>query len=188
MRRRRIKDKYKLAAIAGSMIFLSATMQIVPKVYADARPEVIPTVHNAQVDNLERKEEHRGGTFRISRDWGSEDSDILLRIAMAEAEGESTEGKALVMMVVLNRMQDDRFPGTISEVVFQPGQFTVTNEGGRYYTTEPNEDCYEALRMVMVDAWDESAGALYFESVGVEGWTDRNCEYLFTEGNHKFFK
>ena len=59
-----------------------------------------------------------------SRDWGAEESEMLLRIAMAEAEGESVEGKALVMLVVLNRVWSDKFPDTIEEVIFQPRQFS----------------------------------------------------------------
>ena len=39
-----------------------------------------------------------------SRDWDTEESQMLMQIAMAEAEGEDTEGKALVMCVVLNRV------------------------------------------------------------------------------------
>lgn len=60
----------------------------------------------------------------MSRDWDAEDSQMLLKIAMAEAEGESVEGKALVMLVVLNRVWSDEFPGTIEEVIFQPKQFS----------------------------------------------------------------
>ena len=37
-----------------------------------------------------------------SRDWDSDDSERLMKIAMAEAESEGVEGKALVMLVVLN--------------------------------------------------------------------------------------
>ena len=43
----------------------------------------------------------------MSRDWGAEDAYLLEKIAMAEAEGEDTEGKALVMLVVLNRVWSD---------------------------------------------------------------------------------
>ena len=51
-----------------------------------------------------------------SRDW--DEGDVLMQIAMAEAEGESVEGKALVMLVVLNRVWTDGFPDDISDVVF----------------------------------------------------------------------
>ena len=136
-------------------------------------------------------EETTQETLVMSRDWGAEDSKILLKIAMAEAEGESTEGKALVMMVVLNRVWSDGFPNTIEEVVFQKSgkayQFSPVAKGGRYWTTEPNEDCYAALEMVE-HGWDESKGALYFEACKGESWHSRNLEYLFSCGNHNFYK
>lgn len=122
-----------------------------------------------------------------SRDWDGEDAERLMKIAMAEAEGESTAGKALVMLVVLNRVWSDEFPDTIEEVIFQPGQFSVTEEGGRYYTTEPDEGCREALYLVSM-GWDESQGALYFESCKSDSWHSRNLEYLFREGNHRFYR
>ncbi len=122
-----------------------------------------------------------------SRDWDAEESQMLMKLAMAEAEGESVEGKALVMLVVLNRVWSDDFPGTIEEVIFQPKQFSPVTEGGRYYTTEPNEECREALELVM-NGWDESGGALYFESCEGGSWHSENLEYLFQEGNHKFYR
>lgn len=123
----------------------------------------------------------------MSRDWSAEESQMLMKIAMAEAEGESVEGKALVMLVVLNRVWSDDFPDTIEEVIFQPKQFSPVTEGGRYYTTEPNEECYEALGLVM-SGWDESRGALYFESCERSSWHSENLEYLYQVGNHKFYR
>lgn len=122
-----------------------------------------------------------------SRDWGAEDAEMLLRIAMAEAEGEGTKGKALVMLVVLNRVWSDEFPDTVEEVIFQKNQFSVTMPGGRYYTTEPDEECMEALHLVNT-GWDESYGALYFESCEGDSWHSRNLEFLFQAGNHKFYR
>lgn len=122
-----------------------------------------------------------------SRDWDGEDSEMLMKIAMAEAEGESVEGKALVMLVVLNRVWSDAFPDTIEEVIFQPRQFTPAVPGGRYYTTEPDAECYEALELVL-SGWDESYGALYFESCAGSSWHSRNLEFVFEFGNHKFYR
>lgn len=122
-----------------------------------------------------------------SRDWDGDDSERLMKIAMAEAESEGVEGKALVMLVVLNRVWSDDFPGTIEEVIFQPRQFSVVTEGGRYYTTEPDAECYEALELVL-SGWDESYGALYFESCAGSSWHSRNLEFLFELGNHKFYR
>ena len=120
-------------------------------------------------------------------DWDGEDERMLAKIAMAEAEGESVEGKALVILVVLNRVWSDEFPDSIEEVIFQKNQFSPVAEGGRYWTTEPDAGCYEALELVM-GGWDESQGAFYFESTGRDGWHSQNLEFLFEFGGHKFYR
>ena len=122
-----------------------------------------------------------------SYDWDGEDERMLAKIAMAEAEGESVEGKALVILVLLNRVWSDEFPDSIEEVIFQKNQFSPVAEGGRYWTTEPDAGCYEALELVM-GGWDESQGAFYFESTGRDGWHSQNLEFLFEFGGHKFYR
>lgn len=123
-----------------------------------------------------------------SMDWGTEDSYLLAKIAMAEAEGEDTEGKALVMLTVLNRVWADGFPDTISEVIFEDGAFSSVSNG-RWDRVEPNEDYYKALELIMFEHWDESQGALYFERNTEEStWHSRNLEKIFVHGNHTFYK
>jgi N-acetylmuramoyl-L-alanine amidase len=122
-----------------------------------------------------------------SRDWDAKDSYLLAKIAMAEAEGEDVEGKAFVMLVVLNRVWTDEFPDTIHDVIYQKSQFSPMADG-RFDRVEPNEECYEALEMVM-SGWDESRGALYFESEkSADNWHSRHLDYLFTHGGHRFYK
>ena len=124
----------------------------------------------------------------MSCDWDADDSYLLAKIAMAEAEGEDIEGKAYVIMVILNRMLSDEFPDTIEDVIFQDNQFSPVSNG-RFYNIEPNDDCWNALDMIQVDKWDKSQGALYFESCESEdNWHSRNLEYLFTHGKHRFYK
>ena len=131
-----------------------------------------------------------------SLDWGVEDSYLLAKIAMAEAEGEGVEGKAMVIMVVLNRVWAEGFPDSIKDVIFDYNeqkdiyQFSPVMPGGRWWTTEPDEECYEALRIIMVKKWDESEGALYFEATynGEDTWHSENLEYIKTVGNHNFYK
>lgn len=115
------------------------------------------------------------------------DKYLLIRIAMAEAEGESIEGKALVMNVVLNRVKSDKFPNSIKEVIYQKNQFSpILN--GRFDKVKPNSDCWKALNKVK-SGWNESRGALYFTSEkGNNTWHHRNLEYMFTYENHRFYK
>ena len=120
--------------------------------------------------------------------FSEEEAYLLAKLAMAEAEGEDTIGKALVIRTVLNRVESDNayFPDTISEVIFQNKAFTPT-QNGRYAAVEPNEDCYAALELIK-EGWDESHGALYFERTSKnETWHSRNLEKLFIHGNHTFY-
>ena len=112
---------------------------------------------------------------------------LLAKIAMAEAEGESLEGKVLVMNVVLNRVHSQQFPDTIEEVIFQKNQFSPIIDG-RFDKVTPNDECWEALELVRT-GYDISYGALYFISdMDPNSWHNRNLEALFVEGNHKFYK
>lgn len=111
---------------------------------------------------------------------------LLVKIAMAEAEDEDTEGKALVMRVVLNRVKSREFPDSIKKVIYQERQFSpIVN--GRFDRVEPNKDCQKALDMIAEDGWDESRGALYFESKSASTWHEDNLQFLFRHGNHFFY-
>ena len=120
-----------------------------------------------------------------SMDWDCDESYLLAKIAMAEAGNQDTEGKALVILVVINRVWDSRFPGTIEEVIYQKNQFSPVANGS-FDKAEPSEDCWEALEMVM-QGWDESQGALYFESEGKSTWHRDNLKFLFKHQDHYFY-
>lgn len=110
-------------------------------------------------------------------------------MAMAEAEGEDTKGKALVILVIYNRTKCGKFPDTVAGVVFQENAFTSCHNG-RYESVEPDADCWAALDLIQDAGWDESQGALYFENTPVNGestWHSRNLERLFVHGNHTFY-
>lgn len=63
---------------------------------------------------------------------------ILSHVICGEAEGCGEDMKKSVGSVVLNRVEDDRFPDTIAEVVFQEGQYACTWDGNYY--REPSQD------------------------------------------------
>ena len=115
------------------------------------------------------------------------DKYLLAKIAMAEAEGESTKSKALVIATVLNRVSSKKFPSTIKEVIFQENQFSPTSNG-RWEKVEPNKDCYKALNMVLKGKI-KSKGSLYFESCSTtNNWHSRNLTYLFEIDAFRFYK
>lgn len=124
-----------------------------------------------------------------------EELEVLLRIVEAEAGCEDEEGKLLVANVVLNRVNSDSFPGTVSEVVFQQEkgvtQFSPVATGSYYSVTISEETVTAVGRALMGE--DISEGALYFvarkyaDSSKIK-WFDDNLTYLFIHGGHEFFK
>ena len=126
--------------------------------------------------------------FTYRKDWSEEESYLLAKIAMAEAEGCNTQTKTLIIMCVLNRVWSDEFPDTIEEVIFQENQFSPI-DNGRWDRIEPNEDCYEAVKVVMEAKYDYSGGATYFESCSNEdNWHSRNLEFLYESEGIRFYK
>ena len=121
-------------------------------------------------------------------DLSAEESYLLAKIAMAEAEGCNTQTKTLIIMCVLNRVLSDEFPDTIEEVIFQENQFSPI-DNGRWDRVEPNEDCYEAVKVVMEAKYDYSGGATYFENCADEdNWHSRNLEFLYESQGIRFYK
>ena len=121
--------------------------------------------------------------------WSANEEYIAARMAMAEAEGEDTEGKALVILVIYNRTKSGKFPDTVKGVISQRNAFT-SYSNGRYDRVEPDADCWAALDLIQETGWDESQGALYFERTPEDGkstWHSRNLERLFIHGNHTFY-
>ena len=126
--------------------------------------------------------------FTYSKDWSAKESYLLARIAMAEAEGCNTQTKTLIIMCVLNRVCSDEFPNTIEGVIFQENQFSPI-DNGRWDRVEPNEDCYEAVKVVMEAKYDYSGGATYFENCADEdNWHSRNLEFLYESEGIRFYK
>lgn len=77
--------------------------------------------------------------------------------------------KKSVGSVVLNRVEDSRFPDTISEVVFQSGQYSCTWDGNYY--REPSQETIDIARELLENgsAIDESVvwQAEFVQGVGI---------------------
>ena len=74
---------------------------------------------------------------------------LLAALIQCEAGGECYEGQLAVGAVVMNRVADPRFPETIAEVIYQPGQFTPVKHGKVDRVLESGniyESCLEAAR------------------------------------------
>ena len=84
----------------------------------------------------------------------------LARIIHGEARGEPFKGQIAVGAVVMNRVESDKFPDTIREVILQDGQFSCLFDGQANYQF-PSEQEINAARAAMM-GYDPSRGSLFF--------------------------
>ena len=131
----------------------------------------------------------------LAYDITDEELEVLLRIVEAEAGSEDEDGRLLVANVVLNRVESDKFPSTITDVVFQRNngvtQFSPVSSG-RYYKVKISEETIAAVGRALKGE-NISQGALYFASrkrasSSKMRWFDTKLTFLFEHGGHEFFK
>lgn len=105
------------------------------------------------------------------------DADLALMAAIIECEagGESYEGKVGVGAVIMNRIRSSQFPNTLSEVVYQSGQFTPAASGklASVLSRGASQACYDAARDVFAGA-NTIGDRLFFHAGGGSGLTIGN--------------
>lgn len=114
-------------------------------------------------------------------DISESDIELLCKITMAEAGGEGELGIRLVIDTVLNRVDSEYFPNTISGVVYQTNQFEPVATG-RLNSCYVRDDIY---RLVL----EELANRTNNEVVFFRTTRYHSCGTpLFVVGNHYFSK
>ena len=108
-----------------------------------------------------------------------EEVELLALVMLAEAEGESELGRRLVVDTILNRVDSDRHPNTIYDVIFQKGQFTSMWNGRTDRVTITDE----ARQLVRDEVANRTNyDVIYFRMYGYHKWGTP----LFQEGCHYF--
>ncbi len=177
----------------------------VKSIYEIKLDEIVLTNKDSSIIeiNMQTRSDQRVVTYQVLQrpvqdkpTWFTEeDYSNLLRIVEAEASGEDETGKLLVANVVLNRVKDEDFPDTITEVIFQKNkgvtQFSPVSNG-RFWKVEISEETISAVNRAL-SGEDVSQGALYFAARKYADtdnmrWFDERLEYLFAHGGHEFFK
>lgn len=101
--------------------------------------------------------------------------DLMAAIIECEAGGESYEGKIGVGAVIMNRIRSGEFPNTLSEVIYQSGQFEPvwTGKLSNVLARGASEACYEAARDVYAGA-NTIGDRLFFHAGSGSGLTIGN--------------
>lgn len=119
-----------------------------------------------------------------SSSYNNNDLYLLAKLVHSEARGETYTGQVAVAAVVLNRVDDSRFPNTIAGVIYQPWAFTAINDG--QFNLEPNNTAYQAARDAM-NGWDPTYGAVYYYNprTATSSWI-RSTKTVTVIGQHVF--
>ena len=90
---------------------------------------------------------------------------LLAAIIQCEAGGESNTGKVAVGAVIMNRVRSSQFPNSITEVVYQSGQFSPVASGilSSVLSQGARSDCYQAAQEALAGS-NPIGSALYFNS------------------------
>lgn len=117
-------------------------------------------------------------------DLTDDEFDLLSRLIYAEARGESFEGKVAVAEVVLNRVENNQFPNTITEVIYQKNQFSPVINGS--INNNSNAECRKAVKTA-IEGSNFTNGALFFynHTIITKTWLDTRQTATII-GNHTF--
>lgn len=149
-----------------------------------------------QINDIEQEEYQSQKMEHLVTDSSSKCStisaserELLERLVEAEAKGESLVGKIAVANVVLNRVRNEDFPNTITEVIMQEGQFTPVANGSINNT--PSEESILAVKKAIDEGYKVfGTDVLYFcnKKTATNRWMIENREEVITIGNHTFFR
>ncbi len=118
-------------------------------------------------------------------DYQKEEIEWLARIIFAEAQDEPFAGQVAVGAVIIHRAQDPRFPNSIKDVIFQPGQFTPVRTG-KIHNIVPDKSAYQAAEEAIMGN-DPVVGALFFFNPKVSTSSFFTDKVVIADiGNHRF--
>lgn len=112
-------------------------------------------------------------------EYSDEEIELLALVTMAEAEGESEEGKRLVIDTILNRVDHWYYPDTIEGVIYQRGQFT-SMWNGRASRSHVTDEVRQLVREELESR--TNTDVIYFTAGGYGKYGTP----LFQVGNHYF--
>ncbi|WP_407929270.1 cell wall hydrolase [Clostridium hydrogenum] len=117
----------------------------------------------------------------------NKDVDLMAQVVYAESCSEPYEGKVAVASVILNRLQNPKFPKSVNEVVTQRYAFSCVRDGKISVT--PTKDCYTAV-FDALEGKDPTSKATYFYNpkISTSTWMNNIAKYNVKNiGHHVFF-
>lgn len=109
--------------------------------------------------------------------WMTNDEyELFAKCVEAEAGTEGFTGKQYVVDVILNRVDSDKYPDTVKDVIMQKHQFEVVSNG-RIYDVTPTEETYKAINTELESQLDNEITSFrmsYYHSFGTPKFHYKN--------------
>ena len=175
----RIKQALVVTAMTAAVfIFSNAAPAPEPPIEMVAETVVKENVVYASTPNetdVEVQTLVRSTKTHLSQD----EIELVALVTMAEAEGESEEGKRLVIDTILNRVDHERFPDSVTDVIYQKSQFS-SMWNGRVDRCYVDEDICQLVREELDSRTNDDVVFFHAGKYGKYGTPE------FQVGNHYF--
>lgn len=146
-----------------------ATLNATPKTVEVTKTIYVEVPATAELPNQPLEEESNFNLIKEESkyliDVTDEEIDLLARVIMSESSICDIDVKYCIGQTVVNRVLSDKFPDTLTEVVYQENAYSTQDNG------DPDGDCYKAAE------W-----ALTYQ------FLPRNTYYFRTDHYHNFGK
>lgn len=184
-----MKISEKIAALAASFTILGVT--VLPYAFAENSEDVRENIEQEN-DTYETESTADdcviiNGTAEISKDvsipsltlYSEEEIELIALVTIAEAESEDDMGKRLVIDTILNRVDNDNFPDTLYDVIYQKYHFSCV-WNGRIERCSVNSEVCDLVRRELSERTNSEV--LFFQGGGYSKYG----RPLFKWGNHYF--
>ncbi|MDP4143661.1 MAG: cell wall hydrolase [Bacillota bacterium] len=154
------------------------------------KPYKVVTTSDREVKNLYNEKADAVQVFNASGRkfyMTNKDIDLMARVVYAESNAEPYEGKIAVASVILNRLENPKFPKTVEGVITQKNAFSCVKNGR--VNASPDKTCYQAVYDA-IDGKDPTPSALFFYNprISTSSWMKNiKKENIRVIGNHVFF-
>ncbi len=174
-----------VAGVFASFLFFGMRAKAAPA------PNDLVTIERHELNDMRAREEYVEPVLEYPDEpeavayspvyASASDLDLLAALVWSEAGDQPIpEGLCYVCDVVLNRVDSPAWPNTIADVIYQPGQFSVVNNGAlnRAFGNVP-QVCYDAVQ-------SQLAGRLNYDIIYFSMNYLANGSFAFVHGTHWF--
>ncbi len=138
------------------------------------------------MDEIKKKEaeEKREKLKQQLASFQANGNEVVLLAALIQAEGgnQPYDGQVAIGAVVMNRVKSPRYPGSIAEVIYAPGQFgPVSNGSIARYLGGPKASCMQAAQDA-INGYTTIGSYTHFRRAGSEVGPDS-----IVIGSHVFY-